>query len=207
MKKGRHFSSGNVKVYCSGYGLIGNQTSWPALASNLWAPACRLLLKGMFGFWEDIRAAPGLSDIQGQRGDSCVTLQNTKKKIKKKGGGWEDATIAALHVTRVAHTPAREARHGLELQDFPDRCSIKCTSTINRKKWITVFKKKKKKIMMVCFLPLIPQRSYCTAYYSLEKKTFFFLTLAMNWIIWLGFYLKFGGHHSFSLCLLYERLY
>lgn len=112
MKKGRHFSSGNVKVYCSGYGLIGNQTSWPALGSNLWAPACRLLLKGMFGYWEDIRVAPGLSDIQGQRGDSCVTIQNTKKKKKRKGGGWEDATISALHVTPVAQTPDEKQGRG-----------------------------------------------------------------------------------------------
>lgn len=143
MKKGRHFSSGNVKVYCSGYGLIGNQTSWPALGSNLWAPACRLLLKGMFGYWEDIRVAPGLSDIQGQRGDSCVTLQNTKKKKKKRWrmGGRNNCCLAR----DSSRTDSRwEARQRPELQDFPDKYSIKCTSTINSKKWITLFKKKKK---------------------------------------------------------------
>lgn len=112
MKKGRHFSSGNVKVYCSGFGLIGNQTSWPALASNLWAPACRLLLKGMFGYWEDIRAAPGLSDIQGQRGDSCVTLQNTKKKKKKKKGGGCGRTQQLLPCTWLESHILQRERQG-----------------------------------------------------------------------------------------------
>lgn len=38
------------------------------LGSNLWAPMWQLLLKEMFGYGEDISAAPGLSDSQGPPG-------------------------------------------------------------------------------------------------------------------------------------------
>lgn len=90
MKKGRHFSSSNVKVYCSGYGLIGSQTSWAAFSSNLWAPACQLLLKEMFGYWEDISVAPGLSDFQGHRGFMChVRKYNNNKKKKQERRCWD----------------------------------------------------------------------------------------------------------------------
>lgn len=93
MKKGRHFSSGNVKVYCSGYGLIGSPTSWAAFGSNLWPPVCQLLLKEMFGYWEDVSVAPGLSDFQGHRGFMChvrgINKGKTGRKKRRRNTGEE----------------------------------------------------------------------------------------------------------------------
>lgn len=87
MKKGRHFSSSNVKVYCSGYSLIGSSTSWAAFAANLWPPMCQLLLKEMFGYCEDISVAPGLSDFQDHQGTVCHVREHTKKKKRRSSRG------------------------------------------------------------------------------------------------------------------------
>ena len=47
---------------------------------------CQLLLKEMFGYWEDISVAPGLSDFQGHRGFMChVRKYKEKKKQERKG--------------------------------------------------------------------------------------------------------------------------
>ena len=46
---------------------------------------CQLLLKEMFGYWEDISVAPGLSDSRGHRGFTCHVRENTERAG---AGGW-----------------------------------------------------------------------------------------------------------------------
>lgn len=43
---------------------------------------CQLFLKELFGYWEDISVAPGLSDSQGHRGIH-VMLENTEAAEEK----------------------------------------------------------------------------------------------------------------------------
>lgn len=167
MKKGRHFSSSNVKVYCSGYGLIGNQTSWPAFSSNLWAPACRLLLKEMFGYGEDISVAPGLSDFQGQRGFMCHVTKYAQKKEQRRG--WDCLqckemlfrtwlTPRCYMQVTCAQVPERHTR--LNSNIFPDKCcalpALKAPVQQNTKEVIPFFSEP-----WLCFLPFIPQSVNC----------------------------------------------
>lgn len=79
----------------------------------------------MFGYWEDISVAPGLSDFRGEgggrTGDSCVTLENRKRektgeerpRLAMQEDVVEDVTHAAMFHASHAVAGARAA-HVLE---------------------------------------------------------------------------------------------
>lgn len=56
---------------------------------------CQLLLKEMFGYWEDISVAPGLSDFQGHPGFMCHV-----RKYKNSRG--EAETLAICNARKRA---------------------------------------------------------------------------------------------------------
>lgn len=73
---------------------------------------CQLLLKEMFGYWEDISVAPGLSDFQGHRGFMCHV-----RKYKNRRAEAEALAICNARKCRLGHESCWDAG-AVEMLEF-----------------------------------------------------------------------------------------
>ncbi len=67
---------------------------------------CQLLLKEMFGYWEDISVAPGLSDFQGHQGFMCHV-----RKYKNSRGDAEALDICNARKCCLGHESHKSHMH------------------------------------------------------------------------------------------------